>query len=110
MREHQYNKIIAALKKTAEENLKKNGANEGIQSSERTGMNPNQKEWKETLDELNKKKEEVNSMEARVLELELKSEKVALDHKIAMQAKDDEISEERLRYKHKESDLRQAMA
>ena len=47
-------------------------------------MNPNQKEWKETLDELNKKKEEVNNMEARVLELELKSEKVALDHKIAM--------------------------
>ena len=42
--------------------------------------------------------------------MELKAEKVALDHKIMIQAKDDEISEERLRFKHKESDLRQAMS
>ena len=45
-----------------------------------------------------------------MLELELRGEKLALDHKIAIQAKNDEISEERLRLRHKESDLRQAMA
>ena len=49
-------------------------------------------------------------MQERVLELELRGEKLALDHKIAIQAKNDEISEERLRLRHKESDLRQAMA
>ena len=43
-----------------------------------------------------------------MLGLELKAEKVALDHKIKIQEKDDEIGEERLKCKHKESDLRQA--
>ena len=71
---------------------------------------PNSKEWKETIDELNSRKEEVNGLQERVLELELKAEKVALDHKIKLQQKDDDISEERLRYKHKESDLRQSKA
>ena len=42
--------------------------------------------------------------------MELKAEKVALDHKIKTQEKDDEIGEERLKCKHKESDLRQAKA
>ena len=72
--------------------------------------NPSQQDWKDTLAELNQKKEEVNSLQERVLELELRGEKLALDHKIAIQAKDDEISEERLRLRHKESDLRQAMS
>ena len=72
--------------------------------------NPSQQDWKDPLAELNQKKEEVNSLQERVLELELRGEKLALDHKIAIQAKDDEISEERLRLRHKESDLRQAMS
>lgn len=45
-----------------------------------------------------------------MLGLELKAEKVALDHKISIQEKDDEISEEKLKLKHKESDMRQATA
>ena len=49
-------------------------------------------------------------MEEQVLKLELKAEKVALDHKLALQQKDDEIGEERLKVRHKESDLRQANA
>ena len=38
--------------------------------------------------------------------MQLKEEKLALDHKLALQQKDDEISEERMKLKHKESDLR----
>ena len=73
-------------------------------------LNPNQKDWKDTLEQLNSKKDEVDKLQEQVLELELRAEKVALDHKINVQAKDDEISEEKLRYRHKESDLRQAMS
>ena len=62
------------------------------------------------MDELNKKKEQVNNLEEQVLKAELKAEKVALDHKLALQQKDDEIGEERLKVRHKESDLRQANA
>ena len=59
---------------------------------------------------MNKKKELVNELEEKVLNLELKAERVALDHKNMLQAKDDEIGEERLKFKHKESDYRQAMS
>ena len=84
MKEQQFNKIIAALKQTAEENnAKKKSEPESASKNQIT--NPNQKDWKETLDELNKNKELVNSLEEKVLELELKAEKVALDHKIALQ-------------------------
>ena len=38
--------------------------------------------------------------------MELTAEKVALEHKNRIQEKDDEISEERLKFKHKESDYR----
>ena len=109
MKEQQFNKIIAALKQTAEENnAKKKSEPESASKNQIT--NPNQKDWKETLDELNKNKELVNSLEEKVLELELKAEKVALDHKIALQQKNDELGEERLKLKHKESDLRQSNA
>jgi hypothetical protein len=39
------------------------------------GVIPGDKEWKDTLDELNKKKEQVNNLEEQVLEMELKAEK-----------------------------------
>ena len=42
--------------------------------------------------------------------MELTAEKVALEHKNRIQEKDDEISEDRLKFKHKESDYRQAMS
>jgi len=66
------------------------------------------KEWNDTIDDLNRKKNEVNCLEERVLELELKADKLAIDTKIKIQEKDDEISEEKLKFRHKESDLRQA--
>ena len=107
MKEDQYNKIISALKKTAEENNQRKEQQNGAET--RTSHhNPSNVDWKDTLEELNNKKEEVNRLEEKVLGLELKAEKVALDHKIKIQEKDDEISEERLKCKHKESDLRQA--
>ena len=111
MREQQYNKIVEALKKTAEENASKKNNLQGLQAIDKPmDMFPSQKDWKDTLDELNQKKEEVNNLQERVLQFELKIEKLNLDHKIALQAKDDIIGEEKLRYRHKESDLRQAVA
>ena len=111
MREQQYNKIVEALKKTAEENASKKNNLQGLQAIDKPmDMFPSQKDWKDTLDELNQKKEEVNNLQERVLQFELKIEKLNLDHKIALQAKDDIIGEEKLRYRHKESDLRQAAA
>ena len=63
MREQQYNKIIDALKKTAEENASKKNNFEGLQTMDKPmQMFPSQKDWKDTLDELNQKKEEVNNM------------------------------------------------
>ena len=103
-KEAQYDKIIAALKQTAEENAGKKQAQQPIADS--GSFVPQNKDWNDTLDELNKKKDEVNSLQEKVLELELRAEKVALDHKLRVQQKDDEISEERLKFKHKESDLR----
>ena len=41
------------------------------------------------------------------MQLEVKLERQALDHKIAMQDKDDIISEEKLNLRHKESELRE---
>lgn len=58
------------------------------------------------MNELKDKKEEVNRLEDRILELELKAEKIALETKNKIQEKDDEVSEYRLKFKHKESDLR----
>ena len=45
-----------------------------------------------------------------MLELELRAEKTALDHKLIVQQKEDEIGEERMKVRHKESDLRQSNA
>ena len=69
--------------------MKKNKM-EGLQAFDKPmDMFPSQIDWKDTLDELNQKKEEVNNMQERVLQFELKIEKLNLDHKIALQAKDD---------------------
>lgn len=105
MKEAQYNKMIEALKKTAEENNKRQNIHQQTNDSDAMNL-PALKDWQETLDELNKKKEEVNSLEEKVLNLELLAEKVALDTKHRLQQKDDEISEEHLKFKHKESDYR----
>lgn len=73
MKEHQYNKIIAALKQTAEENNGKRKAESNEARNE--GMNLKSKEIEETFKELNEKKEEVNKLQEQVLELELKNER-----------------------------------
>ena len=84
MKEQQYNKIIAALKQTAEENAAK-WIDERKLNDVETVLNPNQEEWKDTLEELNGKKSEVHDLQERVLQLELKAEKTALDYKIQLQ-------------------------
>ena len=61
MKEEQYNKIIAALERTAEENKQKKGS--VSVEPKREVANPTNKDWKDTLDELNKKKEEVNKLQ-----------------------------------------------
>ena len=43
-----------------------------------------------------------------MLQLEIKLERDALDHKIALQEKADIISEEKMNMRHKESELREA--
>ena len=43
-----------------------------------------------------------------ILQLELKLDRATLDHKIAMQEKDDIISEEKMNQRHKDSELREA--
>ena len=58
MKEDQYNKIIAALKKTAEENNQKKELQNGTAETRTSNHNPNAVDWKDTLDELNSKKEE----------------------------------------------------
>ena len=93
--------MIDALKNTPEDN-NKNFLSAPI------NLDPTQKEWKEIFDELNAKKKEAYDLQDRVLELELKADKAALDFKIQLQQKDDEISEERLKNKHKDSNLRVA--
>ena len=111
MKEAQYNKIIDALKKTAEENNQRQRAHQQNNNNGQDAKNaPGSQDWHDTLDELNKKKEQVNDLEEKVLFLELKAEKVALEHKNRVQEKDDEISEAHLKFKHKESDYRQAMS
>ena len=88
MKEEQYNKIISALERTAEENkAKMKSASQGDRENSKaaTAATPNQKDWKDTLDELNKKKEEVNKLQEQVLSLQLREEKLALDHKLALQ-------------------------
>ena len=67
--------MIAALKLTAEENLKHGRKFEQAENKELQGVIPGDKEWKDTLEELNKKKEQVNNLEEQVLEMELKAEK-----------------------------------
>ena len=62
MKEDQYNKIIAALKKTAEENNQKKEHQNGTAETRTSNHNPNAGDWKDTLDELNNKKEEVNHL------------------------------------------------
>ena len=57
-----------------------------------------------------RKKEEVNALEEKVLALQLKAEKIALETKNKLQEKDDETTEYRLQLKHRESDLRQSNA
>ncbi len=109
MKEEQYNKIIGALERTAAENKAKTQASDSSKPTSNVA-NPSQKDWKDTLDELNKKKEEVNKLQEQVLSLQLREEKQALDHKLALQQKDDEIGEERLKFRHRESDLRQSNA
>ena len=48
--------MIAALQKTADENYqKKQFVNNKVE--EKSSMNPTNKDWKDTLDELNSKKE-----------------------------------------------------
>lgn len=73
MKEHQYNKIIAALKQTAEENVGKKRAENSEAKNE--VVNLSSQELKETFKELNAKKEEVNKLQEQVLELELKNER-----------------------------------
>ena len=89
MKEEQYNKIIGALERTAEENkAKMKSASQGDNNNGKAATaaaTPNQKDWKDTLDELNKKKEEVNKLQEQVLSLQLREEKLALDHKLALQ-------------------------
>ena len=82
MKEQQYNKIIAALKQTAEENANKR--KEMSDEKDKGLVNPNQQDWKDTLDELSSKKQEVNDLQEKVLDLELKAEKAALDFKIQL--------------------------
>ena len=110
VKELQFNKMIAALKQTAEENLarQKSAATDATGDEQKPAANPSSQDWQDVCGELSAKKEEVNELQEKVLELELKAEKVALDHKIKLQEKDDEISESRLNLKHKESDLRNA--
>ena len=79
IKEKSYDQIISTLKHTAEENSKRR---EGQTLPTEAGKGPSSKDLKDTLDELNVKKEEVNSLEEKILYLELKAEKVALDHKI----------------------------
>ena len=110
MKEAQYNKIIDALKKTAEENNQRQRAHQQNNNGQDVRSPQGSQDWHDTLDELNKKKELVNDLEEKVLSLELKAEKVALEHKNRIQEKDDEISEALLKFKHKESDYRQAMS
>ena len=110
MKEAQYNKIIDALKKTAEENNQRQRAHQQNNNGQDVRIPQGSQDWHDTLDELNKKKEQVNDLEEKVLSLELKAEKVALEHKNRIQDKDDEISEAILKFKHKESDYRQAMS
>ena len=62
MKEEQYNKIIAALERTAEENKAKKQGSISVEPKS-TVNNPSNKDWKDTLDELNKKKEEVNKLQ-----------------------------------------------
>ena len=57
-----------------------------------------------------RKKQEVNALEEKVLALQLKAEKIALETKNKLQEKDDETAEYRLQLKHRESDLRQSNA
>ena len=80
MKEKQFNQIISALKKTAEEN----NARKHVQQldSDNQNLNPSQKELKDTYAELNSKTEEVNELQEKVLKLELQAEKTALDYKI----------------------------
>lgn len=85
MKEEQYNKIISALERTAEENKAKMKSASQVDDDSSAAVNPNQKDWKDTLDELNKKKEEVNKLQEQVLSLQLREEKLALDHKLALQ-------------------------
>ena len=101
--------MIAALKQTAEENLMNAKKQKGEDLNE-MNAGPSTKDWKDTLAELNQKREEVNDLQEKVLELELKAEKVALDTKIIIQQKEDEVGEERLKFRHKDADLRQANA
>ena len=71
MKEKQYSKIIAALKQTAEENAGKSKSAQEEEDPKTNIANPSNKEWKDTLDELNQKKEAVNNLETTVLEMEL---------------------------------------
>ena len=59
------------------------------------------------MHQLKQCKESMNDQEDQILQLELKLERAALDHKIAMQDKDDIISEEKLNLRHKDSELRE---
>ena len=58
MKEAQYNKIIDALKLSAEANNQRQRAHE--QNNGPDVKNPNAQDWKETLEELNRSKEEKN--------------------------------------------------
>jgi len=65
MKEQQFNKMISALKKTAEENAtRRQPAQSEIKSS---NLNASQKEMQETYADLNSKKEEVNKLQEKVL-------------------------------------------
>ena len=59
----------------------------------------------ELLTQLSECKETMARQEDQILQLELKLERQALDHKIAMQDKEDVISEEKLTIRHKDQEL-----
>ena len=50
----------------------------------------------------------MDEQQEQILRLELKVEKMALDHKIKVQEKDDALGEEGMNLRHKESELREA--
>ena len=68
------------VSKTARENTRFRGLNQADIS---------EKEYHELQTELHKKRDQVNGFEEKVMSLELKADRTALDHKIQLQEKTD---------------------